>query len=662
MRISRIPNARNGFTFIGEKVKAILFLITFITLSGAAFAHEPFSLVSKDKRTVKESEIADLAKSATVGTVTGTVLTFTEKDIRLVVTGEGRAYQIQGVKNPTLAIPAAATLRVLFINTDKTMRHDIFFGHIDPIEDTADTSMSVGTSRLTEQAADGTLQAEEIVIKADSLGEYNYFCSVRGHAIGGMAGSVAIGVKPRSSVTAPAKAESASHDGHAGHGTPAATPTPSPSGHDHHQQTPAASPTPASHDDHSQHSQKQMSSTVDINDPMGREGSGTSWLPDSSPMYGYTRMYKDGGMLMLMGTAFLRYTQVGSTRDVSVGGKGSRSRIDAPNMFMAMYSRPLTDRSQLGLRLMASLDPITQRGYGYPLLYQSGELYRGEPIHDRQHPHDFISELAASYSYKVNKTQSVFVYGGIAGEPALGPSMFMHRLSGMNNPDAPISHHWQDASHITWGVITGGYNFGKFKIEGSVMNGTEPDENRWAFDSIKLNSFSGRFSVNPTKDLSFQISHAFLKKPERAEPDLDHMHRTTASMIYNKNFSEEKNWASTFVWGNNYKEDKATNAFLFESDFTFGKNAVFGRIERVQKDGHELVIPHSDPIHNDTFWVGAYSIGYIRDIVKDKGIDVGLGGMTTFNTNPAALVPYYGGTKHSGFQFFLRFRPSKMKH
>jgi hypothetical protein len=373
-------------------------------------------------------------------------------------------------------------------------------------------------------------------------------------------------------------------------------------------------------------------------------------------------MYKDGGMLMLMGSAFLRYTQVGSTRDISASGKGGRARVDAPNMFMAMYSRPLSSKSQLGLRVMASLDPVTQRGYGYPLLYQSGELYKGEAIHDRQHPHDFISELAASYSYKTAENQSFFVYGGIAGEPALGPAMFLHRPSGANNPDAPIGHHWQDASHITWGVITGGYNFGKFKVEASAFNGTEPDENRWAFDKPRLNSFSGRFSFNPTKDLSFQVSHGYLKDPERAEPDLDHLRRTTASAIYNKNFSETKNWASTFVWGQNYKEGAATNSFLFESDYSFGKNAVFGRVERVQKDGHELVLDHDDPIHNNVFWVGAYSIGYVRDIIQNKGIDVGLGGMATFNTNPAELVPYYGGTKHSGFQFFLRFRPSKMKH
>jgi len=435
--------------------------------------------------------------------------------------------------------------------------------------------------------------------------------------------------------------------------------------HSGHKMPPTPTPTPTSTPmDHSGHkmTSMNMSSTVDIGDPMNREGSGTSWLPDSSPMYAYMKHYKDGGMLMLMGTAFLRYTQIGSSRDVSAAGKGGRSRFDAPNMAMVMYSRPLSERSQLGLRAMFSLDPITQRGYGYPLLYQSGELFHGEPIHDRQHPHDFISELAATYSYKINDSRSIYFYGGIVGEPALGPSMFMHRVSGMNNPDAPISHHWQDASHISWGVVTAGYNFGKFKIEGSAFNGTEPDENRWAFDKIQLNSFSGRFSFNPTKDWSFQISHAYLKDPERSEPELRSMRRTTASAMYNKAFDNDRNLASAFVWGQNYKEGKYTNAYLFEADYTFGKNAVFGRIEQAQKDGHELVISDDDPLHTGTYLVGAYSIGYVRDIVKDKGLDVGLGGMLTGNTNPTALTPIYGGTKHAGWQLFIRFRPSKVSH
>ena len=62
--------------------------------------------------------------------------------------------------------------------------------------------------------------------------------------------------------------------------------------------------------------------------------------------------------------------------------------------------------------------------------------------------------------------------------------------------------------------------------------------------------------------------------------------------MYNKRISDDKNWASTFVWGQNDKEGNFTNSYLFESDYSFGKNALFGRFEMVQKDGHELVLDH----------------------------------------------------------------------
>jgi hypothetical protein len=72
------------------------------------------------------------------------------------------------------------------------------------------------------------------------------------------------------------------------------------------------------------------------------------------------------------------------------------------------------------------------------------------------------------------------------------------------------------------------------------------------------------------------------------------------------------------------------------------------------------VLPAPHPEGNQ--WVQAYSIGYLRDIVKDKGIDVGVGGMLTANFNPSALTPFYGGTSHGGWQLFMRFRPSKHGH
>jgi hypothetical protein len=376
-------------------------------------------------------------------------------------------------------------------------------------------------------------------------------------------------------------------------------------------------------------------------------------------MYAHMKMFEDGGMLMLMGTGFLRYTSIGSSRDVSIAGKGSRSRVDAPTMFMAMYSHPIGKKSQIGLRGMLSLDPAIQRGYGYPLLYQSGEQFRGEPLHDRQHPHDLFSELAVTYSYKFSDKKSFYLYAGLPGEPALGPPMYLHRTSGMNNPDAPIGHHWQDSTHITFGVVTAGFSFGKAKIEASAFNGREPDANRWNFDKPRLDSFSGRFSFNATKDWSFQISHGYIKSPERSEPEVRILRRTSASAIYNKTFDENHNWASTFVWGQNYANGERSNSFLLESNYDFFKNLVFGRFETVKKSGHDLVL--DPPLDAGEFWVNALSLGYVRDIVQGKGLDVGIGGMATINHNPSVLTAVYGGTTHGGWQFFMRFRPSKAK-
>ena len=78
----------------------------------------------------------------------------------------------------------------------------------------------------------------------------------------------------------------------------------------------------------------EMHSSIDLAEPMSREGSGTSWLPDSSPMYARMFMFGDN-MLMLHGAIFPRYTNVSTRR--------GDDRIDAPNWFMAMYSHPLGD-------------------------------------------------------------------------------------------------------------------------------------------------------------------------------------------------------------------------------------------------------------------------------------------------------------------------------
>ncbi|MBX7061720.1 MAG: hypothetical protein K1X52_08680 [Pyrinomonadaceae bacterium] len=639
--------------------KFLLFAVIVSIYATAVFAqHRPFTLVSGVTRTVTFDELLAAEKTRDLGVKGEGTLTFTKNEIRLVVaTGpesDMLSFRIQGMRNPTLVVPEGARLKILIINKDSDMWHDLRIGHVmgefaaDPT-----VAMTAGSVKLEPAGSGKTWHAQELVIQANEAGSFKYFCSVTGHAKGGMWGTINVGA---ASEKMPAmESMPAGHDHHKMMmGSDKTTPTPTP--------TPSAEPDHSGHNmpgmDNAGHGGMGMASTVNIGDPMSRESSGTAWAPDSTPMYAYMKHFKDGGMFMLMGSAFVRYTTIGSSRDVSVAGKGSRSRFDAPNMLMAMYSRSAGKKGQIGIRTMLSVDALTQRGYGYPLLYQSGEQFHGQPVHDRQHPHDLVSELAFTYSYKFDDKRSVFFYAGLPGEPALGPTMFMHRTSGANNPDAPISHHWQDATHITWGVVTAGVSFGKVKLEASAFNGTEPDENRWAFDKPRLNSFSGRLSWNPTRDLSFQISHGYLRNPEPLEPELKILRRTTASAIYNKPFGKDKNWASSFVWGQNYGNGERSNAFLFESNFDFQKNAIFGRLERVEKSAHELVLDHS--YHGPMYWVGAYSIGYVRDIYSQKGVDVGLGGMLTANSNPASLTPVYGGTQHGGWQIFLRIRPSKV--
>ena len=295
-----------------------------------------------------------------------------------------------------------------------------------------------------------------------------------------------------------------------------------------------------SHEGHEM--QMEMHSSIDLAEPMSREGSGTSWLPDSSPMYARMFMFDDN-MLMLHGAIFPRYTNVSTRR--------GDDRIDAPNWIMAMYSHPLGDSAQFGARLMMSLDPLTEGGRGYPLLFQSGESWNGEPLHDRQHPHDLFDELSFSLSQKFEHDLSGYFYFGYPGEPALGPPTFMHRPSAMDDPDAPLGHHWQDSTHVTFGVATAGLVWRNIKIEGSIFTGREPDEDRYDFDQPKFDSYSGRLSWNPTQNLALQVSYGYIKSPEALEPDLKR-HRTTASVIYNLPLGHDTNWSNTFVWGQNH--------------------------------------------------------------------------------------------------------------
>lgn len=173
-----------------------------------------------------------------------------------------------------------------------------------------------------------------------------------------------------------------------------------------------------------------MTHAFSLNLPMNRNGSGTAWLPDSTPMFGYMLQNRQW-MFMGHGNIFVRYNNQDAFNAGSRGGK----KADAVNWFMFMGQRRVGRRGLFRFNTMFSLDNLFG-GNGYPLLYQTGESWHGKSLVDRQHPHDLISELSVAYSYAVNRKTDIILYAGYPGEPSIGSVAFMHRVASLYNPDA----------------------------------------------------------------------------------------------------------------------------------------------------------------------------------------------------------------------------------
>jgi hypothetical protein len=376
--------------------------------------------------------------------------------------------------------------------------------------------------------------------------------------------------------------------------------------------------------------------------PMSREASGTSWQPDSTPHEGLMGMRGDW-MTMLHGEANLIYDHQGGPR--------GDDKTFSTSMLMLMAQRPLGEGT-LGLRGMVSADPLMGKS-GYPLLLQTGETADGRtPLIDRQHPHDLLMELATSYSLPVSESSSAFFYAGLPGEPALGPPAFMHRFSGADNPEAPITHHWLDSTHITFGVATLGYIAGPFKLEASAFRGREPDQYRYNIDTGKLDSASVRLSYNPARDWSLQISRGHIVSPEALEPEVN-VNRTTASVMYNRACAGA-NLQAILAWGRNAASiGTTTDAWLLESAVVVREtHTVFARIERAEKN--ELFEAGS-ALADETFHVGKLSAGYIYDFPAASHVKFGIGGLVSTYALPEAIQSSYGSDPFS-YMVFARVK------
>jgi hypothetical protein len=405
---------------------------------------------------------------------------------------------------------------------------------------------------------------------------------------------------------------------------------------------------PAMQEQQQMHDMSSMQRPAPADDwrPSPHASSGTSWQPASVP--GHLWMKSLGSWdVMAHGVIFLTYNQQGGPR-----GAG---KAESVNWLMFMEQHPL-GRGSLLLRQMFSAESLTSPHPGFPELFQTGESYHGQPLVDHQHPHNVFAELSAMYSLPITEHVSWQLYGGPAAEPALGPVTYIHRASGSELPAAPLSHHLQDSTHTSFGVVTTGFVVERVKLEGSVFNGREPNEERWSIQAAALDSWSARASVAPSRNWTAQYSYGRLIHPEALEPGNER--RQTASVEYNRPWARG-NWATSVVWGRKHKDEtgRNLNSYLLESTVNFKRrNYGYTRMELVDKD--EL-FPQAAT--QPSYRIAAYTLGGVRDLAQARLGQLGLGADVTFYGKPGVLNATYG-TNPVSFRVFLRWRPGLSSH
>lgn len=381
------------------------------------------------------------------------------------------------------------------------------------------------------------------------------------------------------------------------------------------------------------------------------ESSGTAIQPSAWPMPMVMTGIGDWS-LMWMAQAFVVDTQQ--------TGPYGHDKFYSTNWGMLGATHRLGGGGIL-LRAMLSLEPATITERRYPLLFQTGETAYGNPITNAQHPHDFVMELSAQYSHSVGEHATAGLYYGLVGDPALGPVAYPHRASAMEIPQATLGHHWQDSTHIASNVLTGVLAFSKVRFEASGFYGAEPGENRWTIYFGPMDSYSGRVTFTPTSRWAVQVSAGHLTKPEALEHG--DVNRTTASVEYVVPRPHGNWWATSLIWGRNWKtaEGYGSNAVLAETVVPLReKNFFSARYEWSQRD--ELFA--DNPVLEEqlitatgsrAFNVNAYTLGYTRDLFTWHGAETGLGGNISLYGIPDAIKPYYGDHP-LGVNIYLRIR------
>jgi hypothetical protein len=409
-------------------------------------------------------------------------------------------------------------------------------------------------------------------------------------------------------------------------------------------------PTPAAAQDHDHHDGQAPQAAPAT--------SGWTWATDANVIAGYNyqqRQFADFWAWESQNWAMLSGERAAGPGRLTVQGMLS---LEPWTIGRLVYAQGADGKPQ---RLFAFNDARERVPLGgSPQTFQTGESYLGSPLINYQHPHDLVMNLGATYRFERGPVK--YLLGAdVVGTPALGPTPYMHRESARNNPQAPLTHHYLDSTHITPGVIRTGVEVGRVMFEASGFRGEEPDENRLDIDQPRIDSWSmrGSWRQGPWQA---QFSGGHLKEPEWFDPyDVT---RLTASIAYNGTV-QRRPLAATLAWGENREILGVLDGYLLEWDLGASRwSSIYGRAEHMRKEilslgVHPRGLPPNAHPHSISD-VNALTVGHVFNLPIEAGGNLGIGADITVFKTSADLESYFGSPR--SYHVFLRWRPSRATH
>ena len=359
-------------------------------------------------------------------------------------------------------------------------------------------------------------------------------------------------------------------------------------------------------------------------------------------------------MLMVHGNSFFTQSWAEKPR--------GENAFSVPNMLMMDVGTSVGDRHYINLDFMGTLERWTFPESGYPELLQTGEERAdGTPYIDAQHPHSSpIMGLTLSDTISLGHGKDhLKVWFAPRGQSTDGPIAFMHRTTGMVNPDAPLGHHiGQDAGHITSTVVGSSVRLSDTTLEVSTFHGEEPQPSKVDLPIGKPDSYAVRLIQQFTPHIYVLGSVARIAEPHH-DSDINHLWRYSSSLYTSLSLSNGWTLRNTFIWGliNGYNHASALRSFGEEFLFNKDQHNIWGRFEVLERTPSELVVSNTDPYKGQ--WVTAATVGYTHKVASWDSLDVGVGGSLTKYFLPAAFEPAYGGDPVAG-KIFLQVSGMKM--